>query len=200
MNECHMALFLYFDQVPWIITRANNVYGRYQYPAQAVPKFVTCLLAGEKMPVHGTGKMSRKFIHVLDKCRAVKTLMERGTVGEIYNIGAPDEWTVLALCEKILAAVLGEKEKLADWTVYVADRRYNDCRYSVDSDKLERLGWRPEIAFEEGLRDTVAWYSSHRDHWSKATLWRGKNIFLISILPVEFNLSHFNWALIFFSF
>jgi dTDP-glucose 4,6-dehydratase len=111
--ECLVMAYGKSYKMPWIITRSNNVYGKYQFPTQALPKFLTCLLTGQKMPIHGDGKMRRKFIHVQDKCRALQILIDRGSLAEVYNIGTSDELTVLELCQVLLKNVLGPGHELS---------------------------------------------------------------------------------------
>jgi dTDP-glucose 4,6-dehydratase len=146
--------------LPVLITRCTNNYGPYQYPEKLIPFFVTNLLEGKKIPVYGTGENVRDWIHVLDHCRAIDCVLDQGTPGEIYNIGSDNERSNIDITRMILNA-LGKDESCIE---YVKDRPGHDFRYSLDSSKLKSLGWRPEYSFEEGLQDTIEWYTAH-DWW-----------------------------------
>jgi len=127
-------------KLPVIITRGNNVYGPNQYPEKLIPKFVQLLNNNNKMTIHGKGDSRRNFIHVYDVCLAVETILLKGVINEIYNIGTNNEYTVLEIAEKILN-ILKPDEKLSDWIINVEDRPFNDFRYAINSDKLRNLGW-----------------------------------------------------------
>jgi dTDP-glucose 4,6-dehydratase len=147
--------------LPVLITRCTNNYGPYQYPEKLIPLFVTNLLEGKKIPVYGTGKNVRDWIHVLDHCRAIDCVLDQGTPGEIYNIGSDNEQSNIDITRMILNA-LGKDESCIE---YVKDRPGHDFRYSLDSSKLRSLGWKPEYSFEQGLRDTVEWYTANEWWW-----------------------------------
>ncbi|XP_055357512.1 dTDP-D-glucose 4,6-dehydratase-like isoform X2 [Paramacrobiotus metropolitanus] len=166
--ECLVMSYGKSYNIPYIITRANNVYGPYQYPAQVIPKFTMQLLKKQRMPVHGNGNSVRRFVHVLDKCRAIETIMHRGSIGGTYNIGTEFEISVKQIASILLKKIVGKDEPLEDWISYVPDRPYNDCRYSVNCSKLHALGWKASVSFEDGITDLVQWYKDHQDHWWKA--------------------------------
>jgi dTDP-glucose 4,6-dehydratase len=147
--------------LPVLITRCTNNYGPYQYPEKLIPLFVTNLLEGKKIPVYGTGENVRDWIHVLDHCRAIDCVLDQGTPGEIYNIGSDNERSNIDITQMILNA-LGKDESCIE---YVKDRLGHDFRYSLDSSKLKSLGWRPEYSFEEGLQDTIEWYTANEWWW-----------------------------------
>ena len=147
--------------LPVLITRCTNNYGPYQYPEKLIPLFVTNLLEGKKIPVYGTGENVRDWIHVLDHCRAIDCVLDQGTPGEIYNIGSDNERSNIDITQMILNA-LGKDESCIE---YVKDRPGHDFRYSLDSSKLKSLGWRPEYSFEEGLKDTIEWYTANEWWW-----------------------------------
>ena len=149
------------DGLPVLITRCTNNYGPYQYPEKLIPLFVTNLLEGKKIPVYGTGKNVRDWIHVLDHCRAIDCVLDQGTPGEIYNIGSDNERSNIDITQMILNA-LGKDESCIE---YVKDRPGHDFRYSLDSSKLRSLGWRPEYSFEQGLQETVEWYTENEWWW-----------------------------------
>jgi dTDP-glucose 4,6-dehydratase len=147
--------------VPAVITRCGNNYGPYQFPEKLIPLFITNLLRGESVPVYGDGMQVRDWIHVRDHCAAIDLVRRRGRVGEVYNIGGRCEKSNLELTHLLL----GLLHRPPSMIRHVADRPGHDRRYALDCGKLEReLGWRPAIAFAEGLRDTVRWYQEH-DAW-----------------------------------
>lgn len=148
-------------KLPVVITRCTNNYGPYQYPEKLIPFFVTNLIEGKKVPVYGTGKNVRDWIHVNDHCRAIEFLLVKGAPGEIYNIGGGNERTNLEITEKILYLL----EKDRSMVDFVDDRPGHDFRYSIDCSKLRSLGWIPKYSFEEGLAATVAWYSQNAWWW-----------------------------------
>ena len=136
--------------LPVIITRGNNVYGPNQYPEKLVPKFIKLLQENEKLPIHGDGNNLRSFLHVFDVCEAFETILTKGIVGEIYNIGADDhmEISVIDMARKILR-LSGRDE---DFFTFVPDRLYNDKRYFISNAKLKALGWNPKISLDDGLK------------------------------------------------
>lgn len=149
---------------PAVVTRCSNNYGPYQFPEKLIPLFITNLLRDERVPVYGDGGQVRDWIHVLDHCRAVERVWREGRVGEVYNVGGHSEKTNLELTHALLD-LLGKPRTLIR---YVQDRPGHDRRYAIDCAKIEReLGWRPEVKFEDGLRETIAWYKSHPDWVAK---------------------------------
>jgi dTDP-glucose 4,6-dehydratase len=148
-------------KLPVIITRCTNNFGPCQYPEKLIPLFVTNLIAGRKVPVYGTGKNVRDWIHVSDHCRAVEFLLKKGIPGEIYNIGGGNEKTNIEITEKILTLLKKDKS----WIEFVTDRPGHDFRYSLDCSKLLKMGWSPRYSFEEGLKDTVDWYIRNEWWW-----------------------------------
>jgi len=148
-------------KLPVIITRCTNNFGPCQHPEKLIPLFVTNLLEGRKIPVYGTGKNVRDWIHVNDHCQAVEFLLKKGNFGEIYNIGGGNEMTNLEITEKILT-LLKKDESLIE---YVTDRPGHDYRYSLDCSKLRKMGWTPRYSFDEGLKDTVEWYIRNEWWW-----------------------------------
>ena len=146
--------------LPAIVTRSSNNYGPYQFPEKLIPLFVTNALADQPLPVYGDGLQVRDWVHVLDHCRALDAVLRRGKAGAVYNIGGRCEKTNLEMTRTILR-LIGKPETLIR---YVPDRPGHDRRYAIDCTKLQReLGWRPEISFEQGLRDTIRWYQEHAD-------------------------------------
>ncbi|MEV0830787.1 dTDP-glucose 4,6-dehydratase [Nonomuraea rubra] len=145
------------------ITRCGNNYGPRQYPEKLIPLFVTNLLRGRKVPLYGDGGNVRDWIHVEDHCAGIRLVAEKGEPGEVYHIAGTAELTNKELTARLLEACGRDWDMVA----YVADRKGHDRRYSLDDSKLRALGYRPEIPFEQGLKDTVRWYASHRDWWSQ---------------------------------
>jgi dTDP-glucose 4,6-dehydratase len=147
--------------LPVVVSRCTNNFGPYQFPEKLIPLFITNLICGKKVPVYGTGKNVRDWIHVSDHCRAVEFLLDHGTPGEIYNVGGGNERTNLEITEKILE-LLNKDESMIE---YVTDRPGHDFRYSLDCGKLHSLGWSPRYSFEDGLKDTVTWYTRNARWW-----------------------------------
>jgi dTDP-glucose 4,6-dehydratase len=143
--------------LPCVITRGNNVYGPRQYPEKLIPRFITKLLANEKCPIHGEGKTRRNFIFVDDVSSAVETIIQKGVINEIYNIGSSDEFSVLEILDHLLVHMNIEKSR-DQVTEFVADRAFNDFRYCINSKKLEALGWEKQVDFKDGLERTIKWY------------------------------------------
>jgi dTDP-glucose 4,6-dehydratase len=139
-----------------IITRCNNVFGPNQYPEKLIPKFIQMLRQGQKCTIHGDGKSLRSFIHVNDVCNAMEIIMEKGKIGEIYNIGSDtsNELTVLEVAQ-ILIQKIKPQDRLDDWITFVNDRPYNDKRYFISNEKLVHLGWEQKIKFVDGLTDLL---------------------------------------------
>ncbi|SDD30549.1 dTDP-glucose 4,6-dehydratase [Paenibacillus sp. UNCCL117] len=150
--------------LPVVITRCSNNYGPYQHPEKLVPTILTRALRGETIPVYGDGRNVRDWLHVEDHCAAIELAIERGIPGEVYNIGGSNERTNLEVVRTVLAE-LGKPESLIR---FVPDRLGHDRRYAIDASKIKReLGWTPQYAFESGIKQTVAWYVSHTDWWSR---------------------------------
>jgi dTDP-glucose 4,6-dehydratase len=146
--------------LPALITRCSNNYGPYQFPEKLIPLFISNLLRDEPVPVYGDGQNVRDWIHVRDHCAGIHAVWKRGRVGEVYNLGGHSERTNLQLTEALLSA-LGKPRSLIR---YVPDRPGHDRRYAIDCSKAEReLGWRPTVVFEDGLRETIAWYRANGD-------------------------------------
>ena len=147
--------------LPVVVTRCSNNYGPYQFPEKLIPLFTTNLLDGKQVPLMGDGGNVRDWIHVEDHNRAAHLVLESGTVGEIYNIGAHNEITNRDITMRLLE-LTGRDESFID---RVPDRLGHDRRYSVHIDKITALGWKLERDFDQGLEHTVAWYREHRDWW-----------------------------------
>lgn len=140
--------------LPVSISRCSNNYGYFQHPEKLIPLMITRALHNESLPIYGNGKNIRDWIHVFDHCKAIDFIIHHPTIGEIYNIGSHNEVSNLDLVKCILDIL----DKPYDLITYVEDRPGHDLRYAIDSSKLQALGWKPEMDFEEGLRDTIEYY------------------------------------------
>jgi dTDP-glucose 4,6-dehydratase len=143
------------------ITRGSNTYGPFQYPEKLIPLFVTNALEGEPLPLYGDGRQVRDWLHVEDHCAGIELVLREGKTGEVYNVGAGDERENREITRLILE-LTGADPSLVR---HVEDRPGHDRRYSLDTSKLRRLGWRPERPLEEGLAQTVEWYRDNRAWW-----------------------------------
>ena len=156
----------YFETygLPVLTTRCSNNYGPYQYPEKLIPFFISKLLKGEKVPVYGDGLNVRDWLYVYDHCEAIDTVLHKGKIGEVYNIGGHNEKTNLEITHLILNA-MGKDENSIQ---YVEDRLGHDRRYAISNDKItSELGWSPSITFEEGIKLTIDWYLNNQD-WIKS--------------------------------
>jgi dTDP-glucose 4,6-dehydratase len=147
--------------VPVVVTRASNNYGPYQFPEKVIPLFVTNAIDSQPVPLYGDGLNVRDWLHVLDHCRALDLVIERGEVGQVYNIGGGNEVANIDLTRRILG-LLGRPESLIR---PVTDRPGHDRRYSLDTTKLRGLGWQPRTEFASALAETVAWYRQNEWWW-----------------------------------
>ncbi len=146
---------------PAIITRCTNNYGPYQFPEKVIPLFVTNLLDGHPVPLYGDGRNERDWLYVDDHCSAIHMLIDEGTPGQIYNIGANAQLPNIELTHRILAAMGLDESRIER----VKDRPGHDLRYAVDSSKIRALGWRPAHPFDERLNETIDWYRSNEQWW-----------------------------------
>ena len=143
---------------PAVITRSSNNYGPYQFPEKFVPLMITNALCNKTLPVYGDGRQQRDWLHVEDNCRAILAVLEKGRIGEVYNIGGLDLEQNLSMVRRILQLV-GKPERLLS---YVQDRPGHDRRYALNCKKLQtELDWRPAISLEDGLRRTIEWYKKN---------------------------------------
>ena len=141
-----------------MITRASNNYGPYQFPEKFLPLMITNAMEDKSLPVYGDGKQQRDWLHVEDHCRGIVAVLERGKIGEVYNIGGLDIEENIAIARRLLR-LLGKPESLL---TYVKDRPGHDRRYALHTDKMEReLGWKPLVNFEDGLKKTIEWYKNN---------------------------------------
>lgn len=141
-----------------VITRCSNNYGPYQFPEKLIPLFIANASADQSLPVYGEGLNVRDWIHVDDHCRGIDAALRRGQAGEVYNFGGDQELTNIELTRMMLR-LLDKPDSLIR---YVQDRPGHDLRYAIDFSKAEReLDWRPQVLFEQGLRETIQWYQQH---------------------------------------
>ena len=155
--------------LPTIITNCSNNYGPYQYPEKLIPLVISKALSGDAIPVYGDGQQIRDWLHVYDHCDAISTVLERGNVGETYNIGGDSECTNISIVEKI-CSLLDVHIPKSDGSLYstqisfVKDRPGHDLRYSIDFSKIKKdLGWSPTVSLREGIESTVLWYLQNQN-------------------------------------
>ena len=148
-------------RTPVLITRSSNNFGPYQYPEKVVPLFITNALEDKPVPLYGDGRNVRDWLYVLDNCAAIDLVLRRGKDGQVYNIGGGHEVENIVLTRQILH-LTGKPETLIQ---PVRDRPGHDRRYSLDSKKVQQLGWAPRYRFGDALAATVAWYREHEAWW-----------------------------------
>jgi len=152
--------------LPVLITRCSNNYGPYQFPEKLIPLMICNALQDKKLPVYGTGKNIRDWIHVKDHCSAIDCVLHKGKIGEIYNIGGGNEWENINIVKEILS-ILSKPDTLIQ---FVKDRLGHDFRYAIDSSKIKNeLGWEPSYNFSDGLKETVKWYIEHKEWVNECT-------------------------------
>lgn len=150
--------------LPVTISNCSNNYGPYQYPEKLIPLFITNLLEGKKVPVYGAGANIRDWIHVDDHNRGVDFIINKGRIGETYCLGGNSEKSNLEITKLILSLMDKDEESIE----YVTDRAGHDLRYAIDFTKARtELGWEPQIAFLDGLKQTLAWYQDNQAWWKK---------------------------------
>ena len=143
-------------KMPIIITRGNNVYGSNQYPEKLIPIFIQQLLKDKPVTIQGDGSNIRAFLHVNDVCSALKLVLEKGQIGEIYNIGSDDnhEYTITQVAH-ILIEKIKNTQNYNKWITYIEDRPFNDKRYYISNQKVKNLGWSINTNFYKGLDDLI---------------------------------------------
>jgi len=150
--------------LPVNITRCSNNYGPYQFPEKLIPLMISRALNDESLPVYGDGMNIRDWLYVEDHCSAIDLVIHQGRVGEVYNIGGNNERTNVQIVKTILEE-LGKPEALIQ---YVEDRPGHDRRYGIDPTKImNELGWKPKHNFETGIKETIAWYMSNKEWWTR---------------------------------
>ena len=149
-------------KIPVTISRCSNNYGPFHFTEKLIPLLIMNALSDRKLPVYGDGLKVRDWIYVEDHCAAIDLILQKGKVGEVYNIGGHNERANIDVVKTILKE-LGKGEESIE---YVADRKGHDRRYAIDPTKIrEELGWEPTTKFEDGIKKTVKWYLDNRDGW-----------------------------------
>lgn len=152
--------------MPVNITRCSNNYGPYQFPEKLIPLMINNCMADKRLPVYGDGMQVRDWLHVADHCAAIDTVLHKGVVGEVYNIGGNNEKANIEIVKLIIRA-LGKSEDLIE---YVKDRPGHDRRYAIDNTKITtQLGWAPKYTFEQGIAETIEWYLNSGEWMEKIT-------------------------------
>ncbi|HQU69318.1 MAG TPA: dTDP-glucose 4,6-dehydratase [Albidovulum sp.] len=155
--------------LPVVLTNCSNNYGPYHFPEKLIPVVILKALAGTPIPIYGKGDNIRDWLYVEDHADALLTVVQKGAVGQSYNIGGENEATNLDLVQKI-CAILDEKRPgnrpYAEQIAFVTDRPGHDQRYAIDPSRIrEELGWRPSVTLDEGLEKTVEWFLDNEDWW-----------------------------------
>nr|WP_302598819.1 dTDP-glucose 4,6-dehydratase [uncultured Cellulosilyticum sp.] len=150
--------------MPINITRCSNNYGPYQFPEKLIPLMINNCLNGRDLPVYGDGMQIRDWLHVKDHCTGISTVLHKGKVGEVYNIGGNNEKANIEIV-KLIINNLGKSEDLIK---YVQDRPGHDRRYAIDNTKITtELGWSPSYTFEKGIKETIEWYLANEEWMNK---------------------------------
>ncbi len=147
--------------LPILILRPSNNFGPYQYPEKIIPLFTTNALEDQALPLYGEGTNVRDWLYVEDHCWAIELVIRKGTIGEVYNVGANCEVQNIAVAYRILETLKKPRSLIKS----VPDRLGHDRRYALDCRKIHALGWEPEHSFEDALSATVAWYRDHPEWW-----------------------------------
>lgn len=148
--------------MPITISRCSNNYGPYQFPEKLIPLMIANALANKPLPVYGEGLNVRDWLYVEDHCRAIDLILEKGTVGNVYNIGGHNEMCNIDIVKIILKAL----DKPESLITYVTDRKGHDMRYAIDPSFIHKeLGWLPETKFADGIQKTIQWYLDNRSWW-----------------------------------
>ncbi len=150
--------------LPVTISRCSNNYGPYQFPEKLIPLMIANALADKSLPVYGEGLNVRDWLYVEDHCKAIDLVLQKGRVGEVYNIGGHNEMRNIDIV-KLICKELGKPESLI---TFVKDRKGHDMRYAIDPAKIhEELGWLPETKFEDGIKKTIKWYLDNTEWWQE---------------------------------
>jgi dTDP-glucose 4,6-dehydratase len=149
-------------QTPVLITRGSNTYGPYQYPEKLIPLFITNLVDDQQVPVYGDGLQVRDWLHVEDHARGILHVLEHGELGNIYNVGGGNPHTNIEITKRLIS---GCGRSMETHVRHVVDRPGHDRRYAVSTEKARAIGWAPRVEFEQGLRETIAWYQANEAWW-----------------------------------
>ena len=149
---------------PSLITRCSNNYGPFQFPEKLIPLMITNATRNLPLPVYGDGRNVRDWLFVKDHCTAIKLVLDKGSTGQVYNIGGNNEWYNIDIV-KLICAELGKPDHLI---TYVDDRLGHDRRYAIDASKIKNeLGWSPSVSFQEGIKETIRWYADNHTWWNR---------------------------------
>jgi dTDP-glucose 4,6-dehydratase len=157
--------------LPVLTTNCSNNYGPYQFPEKLIPLVILNALEGKALPIYGDGKNVRDWLHVDDHCRGIDFVLQKGRLGETYNIGGCNEWTnidiVKLICARLDELRPGDAPK-SELITYVKDRLGHDRRYAIDAGKMKReLEWEPLYTFEKGIEETISWYLDNQSWWER---------------------------------
>ena len=156
--------FYHTYKMPVVVTRCSNNYGPLQFPEKLIPLMIIHALNNKKLPVYGDGMNVRDWIYVIDHNKAIDLVLDKGRLGEVYNIGASNEMPNI----KIIKLILAHLKKSEDLIQYVIDRPGHDRRYAIDSSKIQNeLGWKPNYSFETAIIETIEWYVEHKNWWGR---------------------------------
>jgi dTDP-glucose 4,6-dehydratase len=156
--------FYHTFKMPVVVTRCSNNYGPLQFPEKLIPLMITNALINKKLPVYGDGMNVRDWIYVIDHNKAIDLVLDKGRLGEVYNIGASNEMPNI----KIIKLILEYLKKSEDLIQYVKDRPGHDRRYAIDSSKIKNeLAWKPCYSFETAITETIEWYMENKNWWER---------------------------------
>lgn len=162
-GDCLVRAYFHTFHMPVLTTRCSNNYGPYHFPEKLIPLFVTNLMEGKKVPLYGDGLNVRDWLYVEDHCDAIWTVLNKGELGEVYNVGGNNEITNRVITETLIREM---GKKWDDCVTYVKDRPGHDRRYAIDASKIQRqLGWSPKHRFEEAIKTTIQWYKDNQSWW-----------------------------------
>ena len=162
----HLSMsYFYTYGLPVTITNCSNNYGPYQYPEKFIPRMITNIIDGKKIPIYGDGEYVRDWLYVIDHCRAIEAVLQKGRIGQTYCVGGLTKDVNNLKLAKTILKIMGKDENFLE---FVTDRAGHDRRYAVNWRKIkEELGWKPEKSIETGLEKTVLWYQANGDWWRK---------------------------------
>ena len=168
--------------VPILIVRSSKNYGPFQFPEKLIPLMIQNALSGKDLPVYGDGLQQRQWLFVEENCRAILTVLERGRIGSVYNVGATEEHTnldvVRAICRSLAEEASFDLDALVKRLRFVPDRPGHDRRYALNTERIcEDLGWSSQVCFETGLRHTVRWYLDHQEWVKRVTSGEYRNYY-----------------------
>ena len=158
-------------KIPAVISNCSNNYGPKQHPEKLIPKLIYNIVHNKELPIYGRGKNSREWLHVKDHCMALFKIFEKGKIGEFYNIGSNKNLNNIQITEALLKIAknfiyIGNNVKIK----YIADRPGHDKRYALNSNKIKKkLNWKPQIKFDDGLKETFLWYLNNKKYYSSLT-------------------------------